>query len=86
MIARSQTLAVVRGVAGLHKRKDEKQASLESVGSGDDGQWGEGEEVENEIGVIDGAVELCLVVEMDDWLILRGTLISRSLEIAEKAR
>jgi len=99
-------------VAGLHKRKDEKQASLESViastlqatrrsyrarsrrtmsakgpvsshsltgripekiprrrlihsstrlrvaweavGIGDDGQWGEGEEVENEIGVIDG--------------------------------
>jgi hypothetical protein len=31
VIARSQTSAVVRGVAGLHKKKDEKQASLESV-------------------------------------------------------
>jgi hypothetical protein len=116
VIARSQTSAVVRGVAGLHMRKDEKEASLESViastlqaarrssrarsrrtmsakgpvsihsrtgrmtekiprrrlihsstrlrvaweavGSGDDGQWGEGEEVEDEVGVIDGAVEL----------------------------
>jgi hypothetical protein len=108
--------AVVRGVAGFHRRKDEKEASLESViastlqaarrssrarsgrtlsgkgpvsihsltwrmtekiprrrlihsstrlrvaweavGSGHDGQWSEGEEVENEVGVIDGAVGL----------------------------
>jgi hypothetical protein len=34
------------------------RVAWEDVGSGNDGQWGEGEEVENEIGVIDGAVEL----------------------------